>query len=137
MPRYLWQFRSYWSMCSSCRDTQDTFVPRLTADQRYSVSSAYGVMFFVSSTPLGTKQIWKTQALLRVRFFFWLVMHDRCWTAEWRCRHGLQDSDTCVICDLASETMDHILLGCVFCREVWAILLRKLRNRNLIHKQVH
>lgn len=69
--------------------TADIFAWRLTADQRYSASSAYGAMFIGSSRSLGAKQIWKTAAPPRVRFFFWLIMHERCWTAERRCRHGL------------------------------------------------
>jgi hypothetical protein len=27
----------------------------------------------------------------KVRFFFWLALHGRCWTANRRMRHGLQD----------------------------------------------
>jgi len=46
----------------------------------------------------------------RVKFFWWLVMHGRCWTADRRFRHGLQDSNTCIFCDQAPETLDHLLL---------------------------
>lgn len=56
----------------------DTFAWRLTEDQNYSAASTYGAMFLGSSTPLGAKQIWKTSAPPRVRFFFWLLMHGRC-----------------------------------------------------------
>lgn len=79
-----------------------------------------GAMFAGSRTPLGTKLIWKTAAPPRVRFFFWLVLHGRCWTASRRHRHGLQDTDDCIICDQAPETMDRLLLACVYTREVWA-----------------
>lgn len=83
-------------------------------------------MFLGSSSPLGAKHIWKTSAPPNVKIFFWLVMHGRCWTADRRFRHGLQDSNTCIICDQGVETMDHILLGCVFSREVYDFWLRKL-----------
>lgn len=81
-------------------------------------------------------------------------MHKRCWTAERRFRHGLQDSANCIFCDQLLETMDHVILGCVYSREVWAILLTKLhllhaiqvqeedvigwwlRNRKLLDKQL-
>ena len=82
----------------------DVFRWRLTADGSYSAASAYGAMFFGSSRPLGAKEIWKTSAPQIVRFFFWRVMHGRCWTAERRFRHGLQDSCNCVCCDQAPET---------------------------------
>jgi hypothetical protein len=89
-------------------------VMTLTADHSYSVASAYGAMFLGSSSPLGAKQLWKTAAPPRVRFFFWLVMHGRCWTANRRFRHGLQPDDRCVFCDQSSETMEHVLLGCPY-----------------------
>ena len=67
----------------------DTFVWGLTADSGYSAASAYGAMFLGSSTVLGAKQLWKTAAPPRVRFFFWLTMHGRCWTGDRRFIHGL------------------------------------------------
>lgn len=96
----------------------DTFTWRFTADGVYSASSAYGAMFFGSSRPLGAKELWKTAMPPHVKHFFWLVLHERCWTANRRYRHGLQDSDICIFCDQASEMMDHIILGCVYNREV-------------------
>ena len=63
-------------------DEPDTSRWLLSADGEYSAASAYGAMFFGSSPVFGAKQVWKTAAPPRVRFFFWLVLHDRCWTAE-------------------------------------------------------
>jgi hypothetical protein len=65
-----------------------------------------------------------------VKFFFWLVMHGRCWTAYMRFWHGLQDSNTCIICEQEVKTMDHILLGCSFSREVWDLWIRRLHLQN-------
>jgi hypothetical protein len=83
-------------------------------------------MFFGSTLMLGAKLIWKTAAPLKVRFFFWLVVHERCWTADRRFRHGLQESNICVICDQAPETLDHLLCGCCLARQVWHIWILKL-----------
>jgi hypothetical protein len=62
----------------------DTFCWGLTADRSYSAASTYGAMFLGSSSPLGAKLNWKTSAPPSVKFFFWLVMHGRCWTAYMR-----------------------------------------------------
>jgi len=110
----------------------DTFAWRLMADQQYSASSAHGAMFVGCPRPLGAKQLWKTATPQRVKSFFWLVMHDRCWTTHRRWRHGLQESNICIICDQAVETMDHIILGCVFSREVWASCLRRFRLQDRV-----
>lgn len=45
------------------------------------------------------------------------------------CRHGLQDSNLCIICDQEAETLDHILLGCCFSREEWHRCLERLHIR--------
>ena len=104
----------------------DTFQWNLTADREYSAASAYGAMFFGSTPILGAKIIWKTAAPPKVRFFFWLAIHGRCWTADRRFRHGLQQSNTCIICDQAPETLDHLLRGCCFARQAWHIWVTRL-----------
>jgi len=104
----------------------DTFCWTPSPDQRFSSASAYGAMFFGSSTVFGAKFIWKTPAPPRVRFFYWLAMHNRCWTGDRRFRHGLQDSNLCIFCDQEPETLDHIILGCCFSREVWLICLSRV-----------
>jgi hypothetical protein len=89
-------------------------------------------MFLESSQPLGARQVWKTSAPPRVKFFWWLVMHGRCWTRDRRFRHGFQDSNTYIVCDQAAETMDHNLLECPFAREAWDYWLRKLHLIDMV-----
>jgi len=70
-------------------------------------------LFFEGSTALlGAKELGKTKAPPKVKFFMWLVLHRRIWTANRRLRHGLQDSDDCNLCSQASETCDHLFVGC-------------------------
>jgi hypothetical protein len=53
----------------------------------------------------------------------WTVLLGRCWTTERRDSHGLSSSDACALCDQALESIDHLLLQCVFSQEVWFIVL--------------
>lgn len=132
--RLINEFLALWTLVQQVQltpESPDTFAWRWSSDGVYTASSAYAAMFAGSSTPLGAKLIWKTTAPPRVRFF-WLVLHGHCWTAHCQRRHGLQDTDDCILCDQAPETMDHILLGCVFSREVWAACLRSLRLHGLV-----
>jgi hypothetical protein len=46
------------------------------------------------------------------------------WTVDRRFRHGLQSDDTCTLCSQSVETVDHLLLGCVYNRELWFKALR-------------
>jgi len=102
--------------------TDDRFVWRFGPDGVYSASSAYQAMFYGSTKLRGAKQLWKASAPPKVKFFFWLAIHDRCWTASRRKKRELQDCDLCALCHQAPETMNHLLTACVYTREVWARL---------------
>ena len=76
---------------------QDRLVWRWTSDGNYSATSAYRALFAGSSRPLGAKELWKVNALGKVKHFL-VALHKRCWTAVRRHRHGLQDSR--ILCPL-------------------------------------
>ncbi|GJN24234.1 hypothetical protein PR202_gb11965 [Eleusine coracana subsp. coracana] len=48
----------------------------------------------------------------------------RCWTSDRLERHNLQNNGPCAFCQQASETIEHLLLGCPYSREVWFKILR-------------
>jgi hypothetical protein len=79
--------------------------------------------FLGQSATQGAKQLWKARALAEYKFFFWLANQDRCWTNEHRHRHGLTDNVTCALCLQHDEEIGHLLLGCVYSREVWYLML--------------
>ncbi|WVZ91735.1 hypothetical protein U9M48_037868 [Paspalum notatum var. saurae] len=110
----------------------DQFRWRWTLNGIYTSSSAYQSCFFGSTMMLGAKFIWKSKVPPKVKFFAWLAALDRCWTAVRRHRHGLQDSDTCALCDQESECINHLLLRCSFAREVWFLVLRPVSWHSLI-----
>ena len=64
--------------------------------------------------------IWKCWAPLACKIFMWLAVQYRLWTSDRRTRYGLQDqTSNCYLCDQEEDTVDHILLQCVFSRQVW------------------
>jgi hypothetical protein len=73
---------------------------------------------------LGAKELWKTPTPPKVKLFFWLALHGRIGTAECRWRHGLQDSAECALYSQEDGTVDHLLLDCVFARDLWLSILR-------------
>jgi hypothetical protein len=106
----------------------DRLVWRWTADGQYSVRSAYRAYFSGWTTLVGAKELWRANVPSKVKFFFWLALHGRLWTAERRRRHGLQPCVTCALCDQLDETTDHLLCSCVFSREVWSCLLLAMNS---------
>jgi hypothetical protein len=59
-------------------------------------------------------------------FFMWLVVHDRCWTADRLAKRGLPHPQYCPLWDQEEETINHLLVACIFSRQAWYIVLQKL-----------
>lgn len=77
----------------------DKILWKWTADSMFTTASAYRAFFIGQSAVEGAKVLWKTRAPGNCKFLGWLAIHDRCWTAERRKRHNLQQEDTCVLCN--------------------------------------
>src|SRR4051812_27296479 len=48
------------------------------------------------------------------------LLMGRVGTSDRLARRGFPHHDTCPLCDQGEETVNHLLAGCVFAREVWA-----------------
>jgi hypothetical protein len=52
------------------------------------------------------------------------VLHGHCWTLNRLHRHGLRHTYDYAICAQDVETLDHLLVGCVYSRKTWFMILR-------------
>jgi len=112
-------------------NVEDVHIWRLSNSRQYSVKSAYEG-FFLGSTQFGPyERIWKSWAPPKCRFFLWLVAHNRCWTADRLARRGLPHPEKCPFCDQEEETINHLLVSCVFARQFWYYLLRQVGLHSL------
>jgi len=125
----LLDYLQIWDRTRSIQLTEnqpDMICWKLTSDKIFSTSSAY-LAFFIEQHPIeGAKLLRKARAPAKCKFFIWLVLHDRCWTAARRKKLGLQDDESCVLCAQLPETIDHLLTTCPFSREVWFKVLCKV-----------
>jgi hypothetical protein len=100
-------------------DIPDRYRWKLTQDGSYSSKSTYAT-FFVGSIKFGLwRRIWNTWAPPCSKFFIWLVAHNQVWAADRLARRNLPHPEFCPLCDLVHETINHLLVGCVFARLVW------------------
>jgi hypothetical protein len=60
---------------------------------------------------------------------------SRSWGAAGH-RHNLQNSGPCALCAQLPETIQHLIAGCVFSREVWFILLWKSGRRSTLYRKL-
>lgn len=104
-------------------NVEDSLVWNWSKDGVYSARSAYRNLFAGKTVEPLARQIWGSRAPGKCKFFAWLAANDRCWTADRLERRGLPHPSRCPLCDLEPETLAHLLLGCVFARQVWEVVL--------------
>jgi hypothetical protein len=102
----------------------DEHIWKLLSTGQLSSKSAYTAMFQGAISFEPAQRVWKTWAPSKCKFFIWLVEHDRCWTADKLAKRGLDHPEHCPLCDQQPETISHLLVSCVFARQVWAGLLQ-------------
>jgi hypothetical protein len=125
----LQQYASLWVYIQQVQlhpNSPDRFTWKWSSSQKYSSASAYPAFFHGQCAVSAAKELRKTRAPANVKFFVWLAILDRCWTTERRQRHNLQGNADCNLCGQAVEFIHHMLLGCVYSREVWVRLLRSI-----------
>lgn len=96
----------------------------------YSVRSAYAANFMGREVAPYADFVWRHKAPLQCRFFSWLVMRNHCWTSDRVARRGLPHQTTCPFCNQHVETINHILLTCVFARTLWLWIWSALGEPN-------
>ena len=62
----------------------DRFIWKWTGNGEYTASSAYRAFFIGMTLLVGAKDVWRASVPPKVKFFFWLALHGRLWTAERR-----------------------------------------------------
>lgn len=80
----------------------------------YSSSSAYDRYFVGAIRFEPANRIWHSWAAWRCKYFMWLATLNCCWTSDRLARRGLDHSDNCPLCDQESESIQHLLISCVF-----------------------
>lgn len=95
---------------------------------QFTTRSAYAARFWGREVVPTANFTWSNKAPLRCRFFTWLALRNRCWTSDRLARRGLDHQERCPFCDQHQETMTHIMLQCVFSREVWTKVCSALNN---------
>ena len=93
---------------------EDTHIWQFSNTGQYSTKSAYEA-FSIGSTHFSPwKRIWRSWSPGKCKFFMWTVAHNKCWTADRLARKGLPHPVVCPFCDQAEETLEHLLIACVF-----------------------
>jgi hypothetical protein len=104
----------------------DKHIWRFSSSVIYSAKSAYNALFqgVISFGPW--ERIWKSWTPDKCHLFLWLVAHNYCWTANRLAHRNLPHLDRCPLCDKEEETINHLLVNCVFAHQFWFNLLQPI-----------
>lgn len=86
---------------------------------QFSSKSTYNALLGGRETMPSLGLVWKSKAPTKCKILMWLVRRLRCWSADRLERHGMDHPEACPFCEQEPETINHLLLGCSFARDVW------------------
>jgi hypothetical protein len=110
---------------------RDRQIWKFSASGDYTASSAYKALFHGSFQFEPAERVWKSWALGKCKFFIWLVEHNRCGTADRLRKRGLDRPEHCPLCDQEAETINHLLVKCVFAKQIWFDFLSSVGQQEL------
>ena len=87
--------------------------------ERTLLGSSFYILSKVNMDLKAKKMIEEDASPLRCNIFIWMVTHRRCWTTYRLEKRDLQNPSHCLLCDQPDETIDHILVNCIFSRQIW------------------
>jgi hypothetical protein len=123
--RGLQQYLLLWDTVGEVLLSQDAdkLVWMHSSSGMFSSKSCYKAFFMGSISFEPWKRLWKSWARPKCKFFLWLAIRNKCWTADRLRRRGLQHPVVCVLCDQEQETVQHLLCTCSFARQFWHDIL--------------
>lgn len=103
-------------------DAEDTITWKHTASGIYSATSAYSAQLLgLVSSPMGFA-VWKAWAPPKMKFFAWLAIQNRVWTADRLERTGWPNCGLCPLCKQTLETASHIFFKCRYSIRLWGLI---------------
>ncbi|XP_013751499.1 uncharacterized protein LOC106453844 [Brassica napus] len=98
-----------------------------TTTTKFSTGAIYTYLRGTISEPSWTKAIWFPRAIPRHSFHLWLMTLDRCPTRDRMIQWGIQVDPTCLLCNLAPESRDHLYFDYSYGFALWTMVTTRCR----------
>jgi hypothetical protein len=123
-PALMAQYIMLWILVDAVHfDREDTaedeIVWRMTADGAYSARSAYALQFEGSKLSAFTSMVWRVWAPARRKFWMWLMLQNRIWTAARLLLREWPNKYFCPLCCRNLETASHLFQECPLSLQIW------------------
>lgn len=93
-----------------------------TVSSVYSTGQMYRYLTVHGAAVPWENIVWTVGGIPKHSFLCWLFILNRCPTRDRLLRWGLQISPSCLLCNAASESRDHLLFNCSFSWSLWSSL---------------
>jgi mannosylglycoprotein endo-beta-mannosidase len=100
----------------------DSIIWNTTSNGEYSSTAAYNAQFFGAMTTNMNKIVWKVWAPPKIKFFAWLALQNRIWTADRLERRGRTNCGLCPLCKQTQETAAHLFSHCRYSKRLWGLV---------------
>jgi mannosylglycoprotein endo-beta-mannosidase len=119
---HLHQFVELWSLLDQVHlqeNVEDTISWNLTTSGEYTAKSAYEFQFVGLNPSRVFMKVWRAWAPPKVKFFAWLAIQNRIWTADRLEKRGWQNCGLCPLCNQTTETVNHLFVSCRYTVRLW------------------
>ena len=123
------QFFTLWTLLQEVHLDEladDDILWKHSASGNYSAASAYRAQFLGLVLSPMDQMVWKVWAPPKVKFFAWLALQDRIWTADRLQRRGWPNCGPCPLCRGVQECSPHLFFKCLFTLRLWNMVIQKL-----------
>lgn len=122
---HICQFVELWLLISEFsleEHAEDEITWKHANDGQYSTVTAYSAQFLGMVHSPMDHTVWKVWAPSKVKFFAWLAIQDRIWTADRLARRGWPNCQLCPLCKREQESGLHLFVKCRFTLRLWNLV---------------
>ncbi|CAB78214.1 putative protein [Arabidopsis thaliana] len=94
----------------------------------FSTKDTWNHIRTVSNKVAWYKGVWFAQAIPKHAFCMWLAVHNRLSTGDRMTLWNMGVDATCILCNKALESRDHLFFSCPFATEIWEPLAKTIYN---------
>ena len=127
--RHISEFFTLWMLVHDFPlddQAEDDITWKHANDGIYSAATAYKALFLGSTLSPMDRMVWKAWAPPKVKFFAWLALQDRIWTADRLEKRGWVNCGLCPLCNREQETGPHLFFKCRYTLRLWRSIIEKL-----------
>lgn len=117
------EFINLWTMISEVElqpETDDQITWRFASNGQYSAKSAYRIQFEGAVGTNFENIIWNAWAPPKCKFYSWLIIQNRVWTADRLQARQWPNQLLCPLCRSVPETVIHLLAHCRLSKRIWS-----------------